>query len=322
MRSNARPADVRVALLSDLHLDNDVSAFGACDSCGDRMAVRRTGEAARCRCGRSRLRAGKDKGWIGSGAFVSDPPLRGRLGRAVREAGADLVVVPGDINLGASAVAWVAEEFAGLPVAMVAGNRESYGSDLADTLAAMRRAAEASGNVRFLERDEGEWEFRGTRVRALGATMWTDFAIARTHGVGRETAMTVENDKLAQAGERYRVTRDGAPFDSLAKLLDHQASRAWLAERLASPFDGATVVATHHATIPQAVSPKFGRDARTATLASELIELYAARSPELVVSGHTHQDMDLVLGNTRFVACQRGYGHEADPSFSPAIMDL
>lgn len=93
---------------------------------------------------------------------------------------ADLVVLAGDIHLGARGIEWAIDTFADLPMVYVPGNHEYYptpGSRPAargQLFEQMRQAAKASGGrVHLLNR--GEVQFKGVRI--LGATLWTDFRL-------------------------------------------------------------------------------------------------------------------------------------------------
>ncbi|BEP51979.1 MULTISPECIES: hypothetical protein [Variovorax] len=71
------------------------------------------------------------------------------------------------------AIQWAVERFPGKPVLYVPGNHEYYDGRLDTTLAEARSAAEGS-HVYLLDGDERVID----GVRFLGATLWTDFALA------------------------------------------------------------------------------------------------------------------------------------------------
>ena len=86
----------------------------------------------------------------------------------------DVVVLAGDIHSPAKrAVQWAADRFRSKPVVYLLGNHEYYDGRLDTTLAEARRDAEGS-NVHLLDGDELVID----GVRFLGATLWTDFALA------------------------------------------------------------------------------------------------------------------------------------------------
>ena len=88
------------------------------------------------------------------------------------DAGADVIVLAGDIHKGERGISWARETFPDKEIVYVSGNHEFYGKHRLDTLARMRIAAKACG-VHFLDDESvviGE-------VRFLGATLWTDFLL-------------------------------------------------------------------------------------------------------------------------------------------------
>lgn len=82
----------------------------------------------------------------------------------------DVVILAGDINVGANAVTWAEQTFAGITVLYVHGNHEAYGKNFDEDQKEIAAAAALAKNVHFL--DCGE--YRLGRVRFLGATLWTD----------------------------------------------------------------------------------------------------------------------------------------------------
>ena len=94
----------------------------------------------------------------------------------------------------------------------------------------------------------------------------------------------------------------------------HGVSRQFITEELAKPFDGPTVVVTHHAPSWLSVPDKF-REA-SAAYASRLEDLILDHEPLLWIHGHTHTSFDYKIGKTRIVCNPRGYhGFELNPDF-------
>ncbi len=225
----------------------------------------------------------------------------------------DAVILAGDIDLGARAVAWAARNFSGLPVIYVHGNHEGYGRNLEDVHQEIREACAASGNVHFL--DAGE--FILGRVRLLGATLWTDFRL-----FGDQTRMLA----MTAAGEvmnDYRRIRLDRPGDRTLRPSDtaglHARQKAWLAAKLKEPFDGATVVVSHMAPTMQSVEEEFRDDIVSAAYASRCDDIVA--HADLWVHGHMHTSFDYRVGKCRVVCNPCGYlmrdGRPQNPDFDP-----
>jgi hypothetical protein len=77
---------------------------------------------------------------------------------------------------------------------------------------------------------------------------------------------------------------------------------------LAIPFDGPTVVVTHHAPHPDSVARRFENDPLTPAFVSDLSEVIDRWQPALWFHGHTHDNFDYRVGATRIVCNPKGYG--------------
>lgn len=207
---------------------------------------------------------------------------------------ADVLVLAGDVGNGAYAV----ELFRDWPVPVIylAGNHEAYGKFWPDVLEQCAQAAEGT-SVRFLER--GVVDFGGVRI--LGCTLWTDYRLYDT---------VDQSQLMANAGARlndHRLIRNrhGSPFTPADALDEHEQAKAWLAAELSAPYEGATVVVTHHAPHPKSVHPRYAGDPLNAAFASDLSELMAG--VQLWLHGHVHDSFDYVVRGCRVVANPRGY---------------
>lgn len=210
---------------------------------------------------------------------------------------ADLVILAGDIDVGASGLQWAREAFT-TPVLYVAGNHEYYGQHW-DGLR-LELAAVSDARVQFLER--GCVVSGG--VRFLGATLWTDFAL---FGEGhRDLAMLAAGQRMND----YRMIHAGGPSGRLTPALSrqwHEDTLRWLDETLAQPFGGPTVVISHHLPHPASVEERFRRNLVSAAYASNLSALITRHAPALWIHGHSHNSFDYQVGATRVLSNPRGY---------------
>jgi Icc-related predicted phosphoesterase len=212
---------------------------------------------------------------------------------------ADVLVLAGDIARPEAACAWA--QRSDRPVIYVAGNHEYYGGDLQGTLRELRERG-AAANLHVLECDA--WEFRG--VRFLGATLWSDFRVFADDDT-RAAAMAA-SARLIRDFQRIHVdaqrSRLFTPHDSQA-LFDRSA--AWLDAQLKQPFDGPTVVITHHAPSPRSVHPRFEGSPLNGCFVSNLEHLIGAERVALWIHGHTHDSFDYTVRGTRVLCNPRGY---------------
>jgi len=87
---------------------------------------------------------------------------------------------------------------------------------------------------------------------------------------------------------------------------------------LAEPFDGKTVVVTHHAPSSRSVHPVYAQDLLTPAFASNLEDLMDGDRVALWLHGHMHESYDYDVFGTRVICNPRGYSPEAlNPDFRP-----
>jgi predicted phosphodiesterase len=225
----------------------------------------------------------------------------------------DVAVLAGDICCpGVAAVAWVRQCPAlqrARAVVMVGGNHESYDTVLQHEQRAMQSAARRNAVPPLHLLDCSTTVIDG--VRFLGCTLWTDFelAIDSAGGPRRDAArgMSVAGRRMAD----YRCIQwlEGAAPRRLTvqdTLLMHRQQRAWLERALAEPFDGPTVVITHHGPHRGSLAPRFAADWVSTAYLSELPRHFFD-VPVLWIHGHTHSSHDYLVGGCRVVCNPRGY---------------
>lgn len=246
--------------------------------------------------------------------ILSDVHLR-QGGLAPPRTSADAVILAGDVARPEQAISWV-REFR-RPVIYIPGNHEFYGSSLPATLAQLRSLA-AGTDVHVLDRQvlllDG--------VRFLGATLWTDFKLAGG-GAARERAMA-EAARLILDFSRIDSTENpGTKFTPLESTRVFHRHLEWLTEKLAEPFEGATVVITHHAPSPRSIHPRFAGSLLNGGFVSNLESLMGGKRAVLWVHGHTHDSFDYTVRGTRVVCNPRGYARDGvneNALFNPGLV--
>ncbi|WP_350403778.1 metallophosphoesterase family protein [Pseudomonas sp. W17] len=205
---------------------------------------------------------------------------------------ADVVILAGDIDLKSRGVKWANETFQ-CPVIYVCGNHEFYGGHIDHTLRKMKDAA--APHVHVLENEV----LILNQTRFLVTTAWTDYSSSGDVAGAKRVAWEWMNDfTVIRADESYRRIR---PDDLIAKS---EVAYTWLTQELEKPFDGKTVVVTHHAPALDHV----GNDHP-----GHLVAAYANEWPDLLsradlwVYGHTHVTADFFKNGCRVVSNPRGY---------------
>ena len=230
---------------------------------------------------------------------------------------AEVVVLAGDIHLGKQSLEFAAELHArcARPVLWVPGNHEYYGQDHEKLSQGFSRSRKPGVHVLTNKAVVLDG------VRFCGGTLWTDFLLY-AHAPrlpGLEAAL----DVAEQFMNDFRVIRKGdARFSALDSRREHLKTLKFLTKTLATPFEGKTVVVTHHAPHPKSIHPRFAPGERVLNSTFRLPEensswmanpCFASNLESLVqqadawIHGHTHDSFDYRVGKCQVVANPRGY---------------
>jgi hypothetical protein len=153
-------------------------------------------------------------------------------------------------------------------------------------------------------------------VRFLGSILWTAFAL-----FGEDERFFAMRQARRQMTDFSIIQNGGRQFTHEDAIQLHTASRDWVAAMPAEPFDGKTVVVTHHAPSSQSVPARYARDLLTPAFASNLEMLMNGDRPALWVHGHKHESYDYEVYGTRVVCNPRGYAPDAlNPDFRPDLV--
>jgi predicted phosphodiesterase len=243
----------------------------------------------------------------------------------------DVAVLAGDIACPSLDVdAWVRASPAlwhARAVIRVDGNHEHYDDVLPRAPQPSPGALKAPGRPALHVLDCGQAVVDG--VRFLGCTLWTDFELRidtpdgprsdREHGMAVAAQMMADYRAIGWADDV--VPRRLTPQDT--RVL-HRRQRGWLEHRLAEPFDGPTVVVTHHGPHRGSLAPRFAADWVSTAYLSELPPQFF-EVPVLWVHGHTHSSHDYRVGHCRVLCNPRGYqrpgmARPENPGFDPGLV--
>ena len=222
---------------------------------------------------------------------------------------ADVIILAGDIGVGLGGLQWIESRFQDKPVIYVPGNHEFYHHDIG-LIEGLK--AQAPPHIHVLDDDEVEIE----GVRILGCVLWTDFAI---HGEEKKAA-AVQHARRSM-NDFQLIQHHGRPLSPEDSIVFHEESRKWLEGKLAEPFDGKSVVVTHHMPSPKSIPSRFAGSPLTPAFVSNLDELIEGNQLALWIHGHTHDPFDYELHDTRVVCNPRGYcDFELTEGFRPDLV--
>lgn len=240
---------------------------------------------------------------------------------------ADVLVVAGDFHppLSNSVVA-LSKIAAHIPVIYVPGNRDYYGAEtIEQELDQARNIAARSipGSKGFHILDNEDVVVAGTRF--VGATLWADLKF--DGGPKADASVALSDFVLISVSDNGSVDQPrgaGAyAFTPDEYARRHAISRKFIEDTLAVPFEGPTVVVSHHSPHRNSVGERFAANEGgvNAYFHSDLSDILEGRNaPDLWLHGATHVGVDYRVGRTRVLSNPYGYrDRNENPRFT---MDL
>jgi len=223
---------------------------------------------------------------------------------------ADVVLLPGDIDVGVAGVEWAMNTFS-KPVVYVLGNHEPYGHNVDILLDQMRELTRGT-HVHVLENEACIIE----GVRFIGATLWTDFELADD-----AYALMLESEARKSDFRMIEVGRPSRPIRAADMVERHRNSREFI-RRMSNLDDGArNVVVTHYGPSSQSIVARRQSLSMAATYASDV---EALMGPNIVAwaHGHLHDSVNYNVAGTRVIANPRGGRTEisANPDFESRLV--
>lgn len=235
----------------------------------------------------------------------------------------DVIMIAGDLN--AAPDIHITLEFLikryQKPIIYVPGNHEFYQSkwligDRDRSLESDRQTIKAIEILsaqwpqRFYCLDADEVIIGNTRF--IGASLWVDFLMKLVAKSDLPQRMWVARQMLNDFHAIYM--QDGKRFTPENMLNLHRSDAAYIRQKLAEPFDGPTVVLTHHMPHPDCTPPAYaGQEANFLfACGAEAFNdiLHSEQAPDLWICGHTHHAFDVQIDRSRIVCNPYGYRWE------------
>lgn len=228
---------------------------------------------------------------------------------------ADLCIVAGDLDEPISRSIEMLQDTIGehMECIYVAGNHDHWNHVYRDNIREAYKMADRCPNVHFLENElviiDG--------VRFIGATLWTDY---RFKGLEPVFAKQLAERDIKD----YRFIKTNEQPTRLIRADDleaeHYRSRRFIQDALKVPFDGHSIVVTHHGPHPASNFHWHDSDMLSAAYVSDLSEIIFKGSPSLWVHGHTHHSFDYQVFDTRIICNPMGYQDAPNPEFNPMLV--
>ena len=203
----------------------------------------------------------------------------------------EVLVLAGDIAVGEGLVPALASFCAKWrQVIFVAGNHEYYHHRPEDVRMILQHCQQLHRNLHWL--NNGKLTIEGQRF--IGGTLWF-------------------GEEAGQHPARYFLSDFGAIEDFEPWVYaDHLQAVALLHKDIQE----SDVVVTHHLPAQECVAAKWASSPLNPFFVHDLSALIRARKPKLWIHGHTHEPVDLLLGETRVICNPFGYrGHEEQSDF-------
>jgi len=223
----------------------------------------------------------------------------------------DVLVLAGDVGVFVDKF-WPVFSNTDVPIIYVPGNHEYYYKNI-DTYDDVLKAS-VPPHVILLQNESVV--ING--VRFLGTTLWSDFCFyGEWH---QQLAMNMARDNISdyyyiQKGKRLFTPEDSAEI--------HKQALSFLRAQLSVPFDGPTVVVTHHLPSSLSVHKDYVNNDNNPYYASRLEYMCDEYDIALWLHGHTHKSFDYMLYDTRVVCNPVGYPSYMNEEFCvDKIIDL
>lgn len=215
-------------------------------------------------------------------------------------------------------------------VLFISGNHEFYKHDFVDYTKELTAALldgtsyeGAFANLEFAIDGVGYEEMEDLGVRFIFGTMWGDGG--PTLGDQGQVGFYLNDFRLISNGASEKgTTRYRFTVQDMVKV--HKAQKAQIRTWLEQPFDGKTVVITHHLPSRRLVSARFwpqdGSDGANGGFVGGCDDIlaYEEIAPDLWIHGHTHDTIDTHMWKTRIVCNPAGYRGEWMSKFNTYMM--
>lgn len=190
-------------------------------------------------------------------------------------------------------------------VVYVPGNHEYYHNDIQKWKSVVEVHAKQFPNLTFSTTEVEQAEIDG--VRFIFGTLWG-------HG-GHSLA---DRARVGWTLNDFSIIRNGGRRFTVPDMCEiNQKHSKAIVDFLKVPFDGKTVVVTHHLPAEALCAERFGTDINGGFASREEYILNSDYGPDYWIFGHTHDTYDQMFHKTRVLCNPKGYpGEHRDNKFN------
>ncbi|MHA1673342.1 MAG: metallophosphoesterase [Promethearchaeota archaeon] len=235
----------------------------------------------------------------------------------------DFLIIAGDLHLGNRGMDFLLQASRKSRVMYILGNHEFYNHEYRQVVQWWQKFNDFSNTnipnnpnnpnnpknpkIIFLQNST----FIQDNVRFLGSTLWTDVNHGNKFDIHNIGAGLSDFHVIQMHEEIF------TPEDS---IILHTECRKYLETELMRPFQGKTVVITHHMPSYRSITQEYLNDPLNPGFAAHCDDLIKEYQPELWIHGHTHSSLDYWIGDTHIICNPLGYPHERNPEFDPKLI--
>lgn len=227
--------------------------------------------------------------------------------------GEDVLVIAGDLHVGAINTWSILKQFAEYQpnIVYIMGNHECYKHDYFDFCSKLQEWSRGT-SIKFL--NPGTVYFAKGKllevlqdtdvVAFIGGTLWTNF---RDNELSKYHASRGVNDfRLIEYDNHYFTPKDAATlFRQYFGYIKHQYEECSQRNTIAKK-----VIVTHFLPATECISKQYqGPNLLNHYFANDLGGWIETLDDTLWLFGHTHDNVDITIGNTRLIANPYGYGN-------------
>ena len=247
---------------------------------------------------------------------------------SVAPTGVDAILCAGDLCQSHQLAYWAEKIISkyNLPLILVPGNHEFFEGQaenarpLRHKRISMQKLVEASNSWRQRLHVIDDSSVVVGDVQILGGTLWTDFKLDTASD--RDVAWRM-NDAISMVPDYSSIySSAGRKLTPQGVLKMHRKTRAFIHETLERSTTSKRLVISHHLPHP-ACTPQAYAGQKSNFLYASSSEAFgellnSANAPAYWICGHTHQKVDVKIGNTHVVGNPKGYqvdSHERENGF-------